>query len=89
MDSLPTPVVFDINNAPYVESLMFLGILPLMYLLLFMIILMVYYCCVGFSLKIKNDEKQSCCSASVGFYITSGMLFLSENVILKILVTFF
>lgn len=76
LDSLPTPVVFDINNTPYVESLMFLGILPLMYLLLFMIILMIYYCCVGFSLKVKNDEKQSCCSASVGFYITSAILIM-------------
>lgn len=76
LTSLPTPTVFDLNKTPYVESLMFLGILPLMYLLLIMIILMVYYCCVGFSLKVKHDEKQRCCSASVGFYITSAILIM-------------
>jgi hypothetical protein len=71
MNSLPTPTVFDMNNAPYVESLLFLGILPVIYLLLVMIILMIYYCCVRFSKK-NNDEKPGCCSAAVGFYITSG-----------------
>lgn len=76
LQSLPVPAVFNMSQPPYVESLMFLGILPLMYLLLIMIILMIYYCCIGFSLKVKSDEKQSCCSASVGFYITSAILIL-------------
>jgi len=40
-----------------------------------MIILMIYYCCVGFSAKAaQSDEKPKCCSLSVGFYITSTTL---------------
>ena len=53
MKLLPDPVVFDTQNQNYIESIFFIGFIPLVLLLLLMVCLMVYYCVIRFS----NDDK--------------------------------
>ena len=53
MKLLPDPVVFDTQNQNYIESIFFIGFIPLVLLLLLMVCLMVYYCVIRFS----NEDK--------------------------------
>jgi hypothetical protein len=69
---LETPVKFDLNSQKYVESILFIGFLPLILLLVLMVALMVYYCVVNFSSEPKSGKKR-CCALNTCCYVTSGM----------------
>ena len=72
MKLLPAPVIFDTSNQEYIESIFFIGFLPLILLLLLMVALMVYYCVIRFSNEDKVPKK-TCCSVNICCYTTSGM----------------
>ena len=72
MKVLPPPVIFDTQNQEYIESIFFIGFLPLILLLLLMVALMVYYCVIRFSNEDKIPKK-TCCSVNICCYTTSGM----------------
>ena len=75
LQSLPTPVIFNLNDGQYVESILFIGFLPLLLLLVLMVALMVYYCIVNFSSDSSKSGKKRCCSANICCYMVSGKLF--------------
>ena len=75
LQPLPTPVIFNLNDGQYVESILFIGFLPLLLLLVLMVALMVYYCIVNFSSDSSKSGKKRCCSANICCYMVSGKLF--------------
>lgn len=80
MKVLPPPVIFDTQNQEYIESIFFIGFLPLILLLLLMVALMVYYCVIRFSNEDKIPKK-TCCSVNICCYTTSGVFIICLSVL--------
>jgi len=76
LQPLPTPVIFNLNDGQYVESILFIGFLPLLLLLVLMVALMVYYCIVNFSSDSSKSGKKRCCSANICCYMVSGVFII-------------
>ena len=73
LKTLPLPVVFNFEQQEYLESILFIGFLPLVILLVLMIALMIYYCVVKFSSE-PTASKPKCCSLNICCYTNSGKI---------------
>ncbi|CAG5096910.1 Oidioi.mRNA.OKI2018_I69.XSR.g14841.t1.cds [Oikopleura dioica] len=76
MESLPLPQPFQPDLPQYQESMIFLAVLPFIYLIFVMVVLMIFYCCVDFTTSREGNEKKSCCNWSASFYTISQVILL-------------
>ena len=79
MKSLVLPQPFQPDEQEYQESMIFLAVLPFVYLIFVMVLLMIFYCCVDFTTSHEGDHKKSCCNWSASFYTVSRELFLNSK----------
>jgi hypothetical protein len=79
MKSLVLPQPFQPDEQEYQESMIFLAVLPFVYLIFVMVLLMIFYCCVDFTTSHDGDQKKSCCNWSASFYTVSRELFLDSH----------
>jgi len=79
MKSLVLPQPFQPDEQEYQESMIFLAVLPFVYLIFVMVLLMIFYCCVDFTTSHDGDQKKSCCNWSASFYTVSHVVLLLSS----------